>query len=484
MKSSFGRKLFWLFLVFSLVPAVLLTVSGYYLTVGFGELTVSPSSQSRSQLAGYLNDYLFDQIEQSLVIASEDSPASTELDFYFQTDGDTVIFPINRVPLTTPDALAMVQRSRTSPRGFAQIDGAVVQYVALGYPDGPTVVGGISHRGDYASLWEDVQSEEAEHNSLRELTIRYAYFAAVVLLVLAASSGLFAYLFSSRLSRNLARPLVEMGEASQKIAAGDFEQQVRLQGSGEVRLMIENFNQMASRLKETTARLTQAERVAAWRNVARRFAHELKNPLQPIAISLHRIKTRLQDSPDYAALQEPLQAASEELKQLTALAERFSELAKMPPSSPRDVDLVELLSSLSSLYADQLAAHDFHLDLPTEPCHVSIDATYFREAIHNLLKNAIEASAPGGRITLGLRTNEGSVSIVIDDEGTGMDKETLKAARMPYFTTKETGNGIGLAVVEKVVNEHGGSLDIETEPGKGCRVTIVLPLSSGENDAT
>ncbi len=128
------------------------------------------------------------------------------------------------------------------------------------------------------------------------------------------------------------------------------------------------------------------------------------------------------------------------------------------------------------LYREQLDNFDFSLNLPTEIVQARIDPTYFREAVHNLLKNAIDASRPGGRIVLSLTLQAQLVNISVRDFGAGMSPETMRSARMPYFTTKDKGSGLGLAVVEKTISELGGQVLIDSKPNHGTTVSILLPV--------
>ncbi len=237
---------------------------------------------------------------------------------------------------------------------------------------------------------------------------------------------------------------------------------------------------MTQRLETTTRRLTQSERVAAWRHVARRFAHELKNPLQPILISLYRIEQSLNESGHSEKLREALQAAAGEIKHLTALADRFSQLATLPPPRLELLDIGRTLKSLTELYSEQMASYVFEVRLPAQTVQAWADETYLRAALHNVLQNAMDASTPGGRIVLHLETDNDTVNILVRDFGKGMTPQEVAAAPMPYFTTKNKGSGLGLAIVEKVMTEMGGQMGIESEPGHGT--TIRLSLSRNRQD--
>jgi len=477
MKSPFRKRLFRLFLLFALVPATIFMGIGYYLAFEGNTLSEENTTLPVSALTAYQSDFLFARMQAELTgpLALSERSAGL-LDFMLQIDDSTayVIKASGEISDETVEHLVLATAGRTE--GFTEIDQIYYQYVAVSDSLGRRTVGGIVHSPAYTQLLATYEAGLASASSRRALSSSYLVFLALLLLAVAVITAAVAYFFSSRLANNLASPLTSLSEASRKIAAGDFEQQVDPEGIGEVRTLIENFNSMARQLRVTTSRLAQTERVAAWRNVARQFAHELKNPLQPIVVSIYRLETALKDSPQYERLREPLQAASEELKHLTELADRFSQLAKMPDPQLQPVDLNETLKSIASLYEATLSDYSFELVLPGQPVTVSADQTYFREAIHNLLKNAADASQKGGRIILTLRTIGDNVEIVLQDFGKGMSAQVASSARIPYFTTKDGGSGIGLAVVDKIISEIEGSMVIDSREGQGTTVTITLPL--------
>ena len=481
MESPFGKRLFRLFLLFSMVPAVLIAALGYYLASQQSVTSSADEPLRLTDFAGYYNDYLFERINMTVLAYTDGADSEGFLDFviplsdslaqhedYLATEVHKGIFPKKEI------ATAAFDRSQ----GFVEWRGRYYQYVRIELPDGSDLVGGLIHDESYTALLDSIQANYASVSSRHTLATNYLYFLAAIFAILAATTIGLAYYFAARISRNLASPLTELSRASNRIAGGDFDQRVEVGGVGEVALLIDNFNQMARQLKIITTQLAQTERVAAWRTVARRFAHDLKNPLQPIMVSLYRIEKGLKESGQYNQMIEPIQAASEELKHLTELADRFSQLAKLPEPNVKRTDVTELLSSMSSLYKEQLVGYDFQYEPWSEPVTADLDATYFREVLHNLILNAVDASNSGGKITLRLRHETNHLIVQVQDFGCGMSEETISSARIPYFTTKEKGTGLGLAVVEKIISELEGNLNIDSSEGKGTTVTITLPLES------
>ncbi len=486
MTSQFGKKLFRLFLLFSLLPALLLAVVGYFVAVETSSFSPAQTTADLKALTDYYNTLLFQRLDDCL---SESFPPDTaslsELpDFLFLSSPEGTTILRQRFPLSEAVRQSIAAAAQKRRQGFVELERMTYQYTARKLAADSLLIGGIRHDSRYASLLESLEKEYLSGTWTKELRASYVLFVFVVFIVLAAVTASLAYFFSARLSRSLSRPLLELSEASRAIAEGDFKQQVPLSGSGEIRSLIASFNSMAAQLERMTNRLAQSERVAAWRQVARRFAHELKNPLQPILISLFRLEQMLKETPvDYERVTEALHAVSQEITHLRELADRFSQLAKLPPPKFVTLNLNEMLTSLTQLYREQLSQYDFSLQLPSEQIYLDADETYFREALHNLLQNAMEASEKKGKIILTLSRTPQTIEITVRDFGVGMSEEELAAARMPYVTTKEKGNGIGLAVVEKTVTEMGGQLIITSQKNHGTTVTLSFPIKETPDGA-
>ncbi len=472
MKSLFATRLFRLFLLFALVPAVGLVLVGYYLAVENSSLPPSLSSHYARDLNTYYGDLLFQRLDSCLMETTGNSRPSPMFDFLFRQTGADLGVQVGDTTLVRKltDQLEMLSDRR---RGFARVDGRLCQFVCRQLSDTILLCAGVVHSDHYSQLMTSVQNDYASGRWAKELRPHYLSFLLLVFAVLVLVTAAAAYFLAARFADKITRPLIELCAASREIAAGNFKQQVGSTGEGEIRELIDSFNIMARRLDRLTTRLAQSERVAAWRHVARRFAHELKNPLQPILISLYRLEKSL-DGPRTTA-REALQAASQEIRHLTQLADRFSQLAQLPSPDMRLLNLNQLLQTLASLYHEQLAAYRFSLQLPSQTISVDADQTYLREALHNLLQNARDASSEQGRITVELQQQQDAVAIIVEDTGRGMSPDEIAAAPMPYFTTKEKGSGLGLAIVEKMISEMGGQLLIDSRQGHGTRVTILLP---------
>lgn len=477
MTTGFGHRLFRLFLGFSLIPATVLAAVGYYFVIHAGSSTFGYDEQGRNEATDYYSSFLFARLADDLDMIAADTSAAVAADFVLRTfDGEVEI--LRGSNLIGPDAAAaLLNAAETREEGYADAGGRIMQYRCSGATDRLFIVG-ILHGSEFRRLEQAVQRDMAGRSGHRELRSRYTLFLGGLFLALASATVLTASLRSRRIARNLAQPLADLSGAATAIADGDFRVRVEPRGETEIRNLIDRFNQMAGQLESTTSRLRATERVAAWRQVARRFAHELKNPLQPILVSLYRIERQLMETEHYDKVYEPLRAASDEVRHLKQLAERFSHLAKLPPPNMVDTDINELITNLLTLYQDIDSSYRVEALLPSRPCILAVDVAYLREVLHNLVQNALDAIEHTGTVTVRVSDLDHRVEIAVSDDGPGMDKATLGSARLPYFTTKPHGHGLGLAIVEKSVAELGGQIDIESREGEGTTVTISLVRSS------
>ena len=296
--------------------------------------------------------------------------------------------------------------------------------------------------------------------------------AAVVVLLMAAALWL-----SRRLARQLGGPLRELARGTERVAAGDLDHRVAVRAPAEVGELVDAFNAMTGRLAKSQAELRRAERVAAWQGIARRLAHEIKNPLTPINLALHRIRTRSAEP----AVVESVTAALEETGNLKRLADEFSAFARLPAPARRPVDLVELLRGQVELYAGG-GAMDVVWEGWPDALVLDADPGLLRQAFGNLLKNAAEAMAGRGRLVLALaRPGPDIVTASIADSGPGLAQPAEELFE-PAVSTKPGGSGLGLAITRRIVEEHGGRLEAETGPAGGAVFRVTLPAGDAARD--
>ncbi|MCC7038849.1 MAG: HAMP domain-containing protein [Burkholderiales bacterium] len=236
---------------------------------------------------------------------------------------------------------------------------------------------------------------------------------------------------------------------------------------------------------DDVSELVQAQRDAAWAEVARRLAHEIKNPLTPIQLSAERLAVKLAsklDSTDAQTLQRGTQTIVSQVAAMKHMVDDFAVYARQPrPGQFTRVDLTGLLLDVLALY-DNLGS-SVALSLPDAPVYVQGEPTRLRQVLHNLLSNAVEAQADAAhpRFVIGLSTRANEAQLVFEDGGPGFSDDVLTHAFEPYVTTKAKGTGLGLAIVKKIVDEHGGRVMLANAPQGGARVTLVFPTPQAGN---
>jgi nitrogen fixation/metabolism regulation signal transduction histidine kinase len=267
--------------------------------------------------------------------------------------------------------------------------------------------------------------------------------------------------------------------AAARVAAGDLEARVEARATGEVGELVEAFNAMTAELAASRARLAAAERIAAWREVARRLAHEVKNPLTPIAMSVETLRDALaQDRPDFREIfDEGAQAIGEEVRRLKRIVDEFSRFARLPAPELAPVPAEEIVQSVLALYPAPPPGVEIAREVEPGLPPVHADRDQVLQVMLNLVRNAVEAMPDGGTLRVSARREADAVLFSVSDCGAGIAPEDLPRIFEPYFTTKEGGTGLGLAIARRIAEEHGGSLDAEPARGGGTTFTLRLPVA-------
>jgi nitrogen fixation/metabolism regulation signal transduction histidine kinase len=254
---------------------------------------------------------------------------------------------------------------------------------------------------------------------------------------------------------------------------------VQVSSKDEIGELAAAFNAMTRQLIDQRDRLVQAERVAAWRELARRLAHELKNPLFPLQITIENMQRAKEQAPEQfeEVFSESAQALLTQLANLKGIIGRFSDFAKMPQPQVESVNLNELAGAAARLFDAQFHAPDrpaIHPEINLDPQLGSIqaDPLQLQRVIQNLLLNAIDAMPKGGAITLRTRKENGVKVLEISDTGEGLTQEECSRLFTPYYTTKQHGTGLGLAIVQSIISDHGAKISVQSEPGKGTTFRI------------
>jgi nitrogen fixation/metabolism regulation signal transduction histidine kinase len=274
-----------------------------------------------------------------------------------------------------------------------------------------------------------------------------------------------------------------MAQASQ----GDLTHRVKPSGTSEVRFLAASFNRMVEEIQTSRRALLRAERLAAWREVARAVAHEIRNPLTPIQFALQRLRdeARRGEAPRAEVVAENTEAILREVHSLQEFATAFSAVAQLPEPKFAACDLVSLVEDAAKLYRGSSPV-EFRVEVERPVPLAWADAGQIQRVIVNLIKNATEVVGDRGVVSLRVRreaeSNGGGVHLEIEDNGPGMDAATLERATHPGFTTKSTGSGLGLTLVQRIVEQHGGRFGLESSPGVGTRAWLAIPAAGNSNE--
>ena len=305
--------------------------------------------------------------------------------------------------------------------------------------------------------------------------------------LLAGGGGvILAILLSSWAAARMTRPVVELARAAQEVAAGNWDTRVDVTGSDEVGQLADSFNRMTTELLAQKERLVQTERVAAWRELARRLAHELKNPLFPLQLTVENLMRARTQSPEQfdEVFHESTRTLLTEISNLKTIIGRFSEFSKMPRPQLQPAPVNEILRGVVKLFEAQLQAPGrapiaIMLELDDRVGTIAVDSELLHRALSNLVLNAMDAMPDGGRLVVRSRRDDGRVIIEVADTGSGMTPEECERIFTPYYTSKRHGTGLGLAIVQSVVSDHGGRVTVQSEPGRGTTFVIELPDNLG-----
>jgi len=306
------------------------------------------------------------------------------------------------------------------------------------------------------------------HRTLRALT-----FGAIGL---AGAGLLLSILLGMLVARRITRGLGTLTHGAQAVASGDLTHRVPVVGADEIAELAVAFNKMTSDLGEASDRLVHAERIAAWQEIARRIAHEIKNPLTPIQMSMETLQRtyRAKHPKLDEIVEESTRTVLEECTRLKRIVTEFSQFARMPKPELAPCDLGEVVSAALALYKGGTVPLTQELGpVPT----VRADRDQLTQVVLNLLENARDAVAgrDDGKISIRTREAGGGALLEITDNGVGFDPAVQGKLFAPYFTTKHSGTGLGLAIVQRIVTDHGGKISAEGEPGKGATFKVTLP---------
>ena len=323
-------------------------------------------------------------------------------------------------------------------------------------------------------------------NSQRPYIELRARIRSAVLLI-GGSGILMAVVLSTWIAARVTRPVEQLASAAQQVADGDWNTQVPVSSNDELGQLAESFNQMTRQMLQQREHLVQTERVAAWRELARRLAHELKNPLFPLQITVENLLRAREQSPEMfeEIFRESTSTLLAEIQNLKNITARFSDFSRMPQPTFQPVSLNDVVHGVMRLFQAQLAAGNQlgitpQLELQPDLPQIAADPDLLHRALSNLVLNAMDAMPSGGVLSVRTLALDGRVQLEVSDTGSGLSAEECGRLFTPYYTSKTHGTGLGLAIVQSVVSDHNGRVSVNSSPGRGTTFRIELPVNSAK----
>jgi nitrogen fixation/metabolism regulation signal transduction histidine kinase len=293
----------------------------------------------------------------------------------------------------------------------------------------------------------------------------------------------FATVLGLAVARRATGRVATLRDAARRVGEGDLSVRVAPRGSDELDDLGRAFDRMVAELGEARSRLVYMQKVAAWQEVARRLAHEIKNPLTPIQLAVQELESKYRGGdPDYGRLLATAQEIlREEVGVIRRLVDDFSAFAKLPKVEPAPVDLAQVVEDFARSHPEWQEALSVER---ANPVPAVCDRMLIRRVLANLVENAVQAAEGAGRkpavrLAVELDAARATARVIVDDNGPGVPAETAERIFDPYMTTKEHGTGLGLAIVRKIVFDHGGDVRVGDGGSSlgGARFVVILPAA-------
>jgi nitrogen fixation/metabolism regulation signal transduction histidine kinase len=311
--------------------------------------------------------------------------------------------------------------------------------------------------------------EEVEEEISRQNALIFGVYAIVLLAI-----ALIAATFANR----IAAPIHELTLATKRVARGDVDVTVGVKGAdGEIGELVRSFESMTRELARSRDELVRFERELAWKEMAKQVAHEIKNPLTPMKLSIQHLRQTYQDrvSNFGQVFDDVSKTIIEQIDALSRIAGEFARFARMPKPTPVSVEVNEVLREAVLLFDKDANIH-FELKLGDNLPRVKSDREELRRAFINIIRNGVQAMNNSGLMRILSWSDHYNVLIAFEDEGVGMSEEVKKNLFQPNFSTKTDGMGLGLAITKKAIDDIGGSIVVESEEGRGTTMRIILPV--------
>lgn len=325
-------------------------------------------------------------------------------------------------------------------------------------------------------LKRDIDLEQDWRGDIERAVTQVLGLASVLVLVVAIGIGFWV-------ARSLTRKVTELSSVMSRVGHGDLSARATRRGDDELGQLATAFNGMLDELTAAQQRVAYLQRIGAWQGMARRIAHEIKNPLTPIALAVQQVRDKDPGlSPEFSAmLRTSVEIVEDEIEVLRRMVASFSQFAKVPEVRLEATTVGRVLEEFERAYGHltEDAGESMEVQAPDTALPIAADRQLLKQALVNLVENAVlsvrEAGTKQVRVTVTALDQGDDVWLVVDDNGPGIDAERRDSVFEPYETTRKSGTGLGLAIVKKIVLDHGGEIWIEQSPLSGARFVLALP---------
>ena len=285
-----------------------------------------------------------------------------------------------------------------------------------------------------------------------------------------------ALVFGAYLALRFAQPVNALTKAARDVSRGNYDVHIKVRTRDEIGVLADSFNEMVDRIKKSRIELAKHERESAWKEMAKQIAHEIRNPLTPIKLSIQHLRQAFKDKAQNREeiLERVSNTVVDQIDTLSRIASEFSSFAKLPEKKYEKLEVDKLLQETVDIFREVVGI-SFVLHLQTSSEMVIADRDQLKSVFINIIKNAIQSINKSGTITIESLFERDVYKIRISDTGHGIPSEILQKIFEPNFSTKSEGMGLGLAIARRVIEDHGGAIYCSSEIGKGTQFEINLP---------
>jgi signal transduction histidine kinase len=483
VRASFYRKLFLAFVAAAVVPVVALAfvARAYFASLLFADIEME-ATRTATAASRVVEDFgslqvrglaAFPNIDDNIVVWLSRVIAQDVNVFDgagLLASSERNLFASGLLPTRTPGEAYRAILLEGQPSFVGRESVGPVDYLVAAAP--------VRIESRDAILMVPLTSRQQEIEGQIEELDRRVLLAALLFIMVGAGIG---YSMAER----IADPVNRLMRATRRIAQGDLDARVVASTSDELRRLVEGFNRMAEDLRRQRAELERTNRLAAWAEMARQVAHDIKNPLTPIQLNAEHLQRVHADRgrPLGALVDDCVANILGQVKLLRQISAEFSSFASAPSANPEPTDIGPLLEQILEPYRAGLAGRVvFDVSVPPATPQAFVDPLLISRALTNVIENALHAMPEGGRLHFSVAAETlGMLDLHVADTGVGMDDVALGRIFEPYFSTKTTGTGLGLTIAKRNVEANGGQIAVTSDRGIGTTVTLSMPVAGAQS---